>query len=327
MVKWKCFPVQIISLIYLTASWLWRFCLVWWGLYKISLTQPCFPHSLLAAANQHLPSPPFYAHSHCLNVSKISWFPSLSSWRMKNFLGKHFTFLATWELLSKQPKPGLSALPSTPFYIRLLTNNLLSGRREGQKWSCGLSTMLKSFAELAQSFTVNRHECSCWIPHKGKKGLFHPAWTSEWEKAAFLCGWILGSQLVKRTNFPSQQVRQGNCPLTQGGSCQNKHVGDNVSQLVFSLLFLLYLFPTSPIQAFPELYVPAATHRLCTKHWCGWMRAHDSPLENRSIVIMAVGDPVLRSSRVQSCKQIQVGLGLEYVTKHKSELFTQIFQT
>lgn len=85
---------------------------------------------------------------------------------------------------------------------------------------------------------------------KGSKGLFPLPGPQNGRRATFLCGWILGSQLVKRSNFLSQRVRQGNCPLTQGGSCQNKHIRDNVSQLVFSLLFLLYLFPTSPIRHF-----------------------------------------------------------------------------
>lgn len=63
------------------------------------------------------------------NVSKFTWFPSLPSWRRRNFLGKHFTFLATRELLV-QPKPCRRALSSAPFCIPLLTNYLLSRRED-----------------------------------------------------------------------------------------------------------------------------------------------------------------------------------------------------
>ncbi len=66
------------------------------------------------------------------NVSKLSWFPSLSSWRRRNFLGKRLTFLATREL-RVQPKPGCFALSSAPVCIRLWTNNLLSGREGGRE--------------------------------------------------------------------------------------------------------------------------------------------------------------------------------------------------
>lgn len=129
---------------------------------------------------------------------------------------------------------------------------------------CGLPTLLKSFAELAWSFTVHGHALNAHVEFltKGRKVCFPLPGPQNGREARFLCGWILGSQLVTIFNFLSQQVRRGNCPLTQGGSCQNKHIWDSVSQLVFSLSFLLYLFPTSPIQAFPELYVPAVTHRL-----------------------------------------------------------------
>lgn len=212
------------------------------------------------------------------NVSKFSWFPSLPSWRRRNFLGKRFTFLATRELLV-QLKPGCFALPSAPLLHSVVDQQPVLWEA-GQDWSCGLPTVLKSFAELSHNgHALNAHVESLI---KGRKLCFPLPGPPNGRKARFLCGWILGSLLEKRSHFMSQQVRQGNCPLTQGGSCQNKHIGDNVSQLVFSLLFLLYLFPTSPIQAFPELHVPAATQRpFQTKTlWRGWMRAHDRPSNN-----------------------------------------------
>lgn len=72
----------------------------------------------------------------------------------------------------------------------------------------------------------------CWIPHKGKNPP-PKKWTSECEKVQILMWVDTGSPWVESSGFLIQQTRQGNCPLTQGGSCQNKHFGDNVSQLIF----------------------------------------------------------------------------------------------
>lgn len=181
------------------------------------------------------------------NVSKFSWFPSMSSWRRRNFLGKRFTFLATRELLVEL-KPGSFGLSSTPFCIMLLTNNLLSGRG-------GVVVLELQTADPVEEFCLTGPEracaeCSCWIPHKGKKGLFPPAWTSVCEKGQILVWVDTGSLLVKRSNFPIQQVRQGNRPPTQGGSCQNKHIGDNVSQLAFLSCSFSTYFPPLPFRHF-----------------------------------------------------------------------------
>ena len=68
-----------------------------------------------------------------------------------------------------------------------------------------------------------------------KSFCFPPTGPQNVRKARYLCGWILGSLLVKSSNFLIQQMRQGNCPPTLGGSCQNNHTGDNVSPLYISL--------------------------------------------------------------------------------------------
>lgn len=155
---------------------------------------------------------------------------------------------------------------------------------------------------------------------KGRKVCFPPREPQYGSEARFLCGRILGSLLVKRSSFLSQQVRRGKCPLIQGGSRQNKHTGDGVSQLVFSLLFLHCLFPSSPIQAFPELYIPAAAahaplflkQNIYDSDEGENMTAH---FKTRSFVIMAVGDPVLHSSRVCSCKQTQTGCTVIFISQ------------
>lgn len=124
-----------------------------------------------------------------IHVSKCSWFPSLSSCRRRNFLEKRFTFLATRELLV-QLKPGCFALSSAPLSSNLLlTINSLAGR--GGRWR--LELWMAHLFEICSTARAPQWagcaECSCWIPHKGKKGLFPPDWTSECEKGQILV-WV-----------------------------------------------------------------------------------------------------------------------------------------
>lgn len=129
------------------------------------------------------------------NVSKFSWFPSLSSWRRRNFLGKRFTFLATRELLV-QLKPGCFALPQPPLYMLLLTNNLLPGSG-GRIGSVDCLPRWKVFAELAQSFTANGHVLNAHVEFltKGRKVSFPLPGPQNVRKARLLCGWIGGLRL------------------------------------------------------------------------------------------------------------------------------------
>lgn len=251
------------------------------------------------------------------NVSKFSWFPSLSSWRRRNFLGKRFTFLATRELLV-QLKLGCFSLSSAPFCILLLTNNLLPGRGG---WGAGLELWIahpvEKFCWLAWSFAVSRHVLNAHVEFltKGRKVCFPLPGPQNVRKARYLCGWILGSLLVKRSNFLIQQVRRGNCPLTQGGSCQNKHIGDNVSQLVFLSCSFSTYFPPLPFRHFLSCMCQQQHRDHYFRHktrWWGWMRAHDRAFEN--IVIMAVRDPVLLFSTAYSYRQTQVMCSYVYPT-------------
>lgn len=232
-------------------------------------------------------------------VSKFSWFPSLLSWRRRNFLGKHSTFLATRELLV-QLKSASFSLVSVPFSLPLLTNNLLSGTEPGfELW---IVHSIEKFCWIGPELYGDQActECSCWMSHKGKKGLFPPAWTSVWERGQILLWADTGVSASEEIQLPepaSQQARRGKCPLIQGGSCQNKHTGDSVSQLIFSLLFLHCLFPTSPSEAFPELYMPAATQTplFQTQNIYDvdeWENMTDR-FKTWRFVIMAVWNPVL----------------------------------
>lgn len=205
----------------------------------------------------------------------------------------------SWQLEScwcnwNQPPSVWFQYPS-PFRCWLTTCSL----ERSQDLSCGLSTLLKSFAELALSFMVIRHALNAHVEclTKGRKVCFPLRGPQYGSEARFFCGRILGSLLVKRSSFLSQQARRGKCPLIQGGSCQNKHTGDSVSQLIFSLLFLHCLFPTSPSEAFPELYMPAATQTLLFQtqniyEVDEWENMTDR-FKTWRFVIMAVWNPVL----------------------------------
>lgn len=221
----------------------------------------CCSH-ILIEAGQSAPSLPFLSSILPLKCVKISWFPSLLSYRRRNFLSKHFTFLETGELLV-QPGPVCFALLSVHYSNVLVANKQLSGKGwKGGGQDCTPSW--KVFAELAQTLSsANGHALSAHAEFltKGRKVCFPLLGPHIGRTARVLCGWILGSQLVKRSNFLRRRVKWGNCPVIQRRSYQNKHIRDKFSLFVFffSLPFPLYLFPTSPVQAFPQL-LPAATH-------------------------------------------------------------------
>lgn len=241
-------------------------------------------------------------------MSKFSWFPSLLSWRRRNFLGKRFTFLAARELLVKS-KPGSSLCPSAPFCIQLLTNNLgLVGQSwGGGVWSCRLSTFGRT-----ESCTVNGDALNAYAEFLPKRRevcfpLFGP---QIGRKARFLCGWIQGSRLVTRSNFLSQQVRRGNGALTQGGSCQNKHIWDIVSHLIFTLELALLISHLSHAGISWAVCASSNTQTIIadTKQWRGWMRAHDGPFENTKHCHNGSQEMPSYSSRVWGCKQAQVAV-------------------
>ncbi len=217
------------------------------------------------------------------NVSKFSWFSSMSSCRRRNFLGKRFTFLAARDLLV-QSKAGCISLSPACFCI-LLTNNLFSGRGGGKGLKQRIALPSERFCWLAQSAVVNGHVLSAHVEFltKGRKVCFPLPGPQNVRKARYLCGWILGSQLVKRSNFLIEQMRQGNGPLTQGGSCQNKHIGDSASQSVFLSCSFSTYFPPLPFRHFLSCMCQQQhrghyfTHKT---QWCGWMRTHDRSFEN-----------------------------------------------
>lgn len=137
-----------------------------------------------------------------------------------------------------------------------------------------MSYPLRSLAKLVQSFIVNGHVLSAHVEFltKRRKVCFPLPGPQNVRKARYLCGWILGSLLVERSNFLIQQVRQGNCPLTEGGSCQNKHMGDSVSRLIFLSCSFSTYFPPLPFRHFLSCMCQRQhrDHYFRHKtHWCG----------------------------------------------------------
>lgn len=130
--------------------------LIW--LYALS----CCSH-ILIEADKSAPSHSCLSSILPLKCVKISWFPSLLSYSRRNFLLKHFTFLATGGLLV-QPQPVCFSLLSVYY-----SNMLVALWKRGGGQDCTPSW--KVFAELVCRERACA-KCSCWIPHKGKKGLF-----------------------------------------------------------------------------------------------------------------------------------------------------------
>lgn len=132
-------------------------------------------------------------------------FPSWSSWRRRNFLGKHFTFLASAEVL--QPKPGCSVqslflglgfllLASQPSSIRWSDTRL-----DRQQLHIDLYFSLKE--ESSAPFSgLTRHD-RLW------------------------CGWIRSAS--QGSSFLSLRRRHVMVPWQR----QDKHVGDKVSGITF----------------------------------------------------------------------------------------------
>lgn len=182
--------------------------------------------------------------------------------------------------------------PQPPFEFRCWPTTC------SQDWSCGLPTLLKSFAEPAQSFTANVLNVHVEFVTNRRKVCFPLHGPQNVRKARFLCGWILGSLRVKSSNFLIQQARQGNCPLTQGGSCHNKHVRDNVSELTFLSCSCSTYFPPLPFRHFLSCMCQQATQKplFQTQNIVVWMNESTRQTIWKHFVIIAARDPVLHSS-------------------------------
>lgn len=197
------------------------------------------------------------------NVSKFSWFPSMSSWR-RNFLGNT---LHSWRLKScwcSQSKAALLRL-QPPFVFCCWPTTLLSGMGLGQDCSCGYTPHPQAiifflpnselYSEQAcaedcvEFLTKARKVCSPWLD----------LWM--WERPDTCVGGCWGpcswraptSWSNKRDEETVLWHREDPVKITDWGQCLRTHIS--------LLFFFSTLFPTSPIQAFPELYVPAATQR------------------------------------------------------------------
>lgn len=159
------------------------------------------------------------------NVSKSSRFPSLSSWRRRNFLGKRFTFLASEEVL--QPKPGCFVLS---FYILLLIQQP-PDKAGGSIGAARIlppppASLLKRHGTLPGTFA---RRLSNFSPREERsitpfQNLILGERSGRW------CGWILEISARQQLQLPDP-TNKTRKRRSDTGFCQNKHVGDNVSQL------------------------------------------------------------------------------------------------
>lgn len=160
----------------------------------------------------------------------------------------------SWQLESCWCSWSQAALlrPQPPFVFCCWPTTCALGGEGVRIGAADSSPRWKVLPNWPRSFTVNGHVLNAHVEFltKGRNVCFPLPGPQNVRKARYLCGWILGSLLVKRSNFLIQQVRQGNCSLTQGGSCQNKHIGDNVSQLIFLSCFFSTYFPPLPFRHF-----------------------------------------------------------------------------
>lgn len=171
--------------------------------------------ALLRSLSDSLPLPKM-----CQNSSR---FPSPSSWRRRNFLGKHFRI------------PGICGgaaakarlLCSLFLYAALGTTALLTG---GRKQDRALS--VSTSADATPSFTKNSRASTVGLLPEGRKVCSPFSGPHIRRKDGRWCGWILeistGQQL--QLPDPTNKTRK-RCSDT--GFCQNKHLGDNVSQPTF----------------------------------------------------------------------------------------------
>lgn len=236
------------------------------------------------------------------NVSKFSWFPSMSSWRRRNFLGKRFTFLATRELLVEL-KPGSFGLSSTPFCIMLLTNNLLSGRG-------GVVGLELQTADPVEEFCLTGPEracaeCSCWIPHKEKKDLFPLPGPQYVRKARYLCGWIPGLYLWRDSTSWSNKWGKETVLWHREDPVKINALGTVSLNRRFSLVLSLLISHLSHSGISWAVCASSKTETIIseTKH-SGvdeWEHMTDH-LKTWSIIIKAARYAVLQSSTVWWCK-------------------------
>lgn len=146
----------------------------------------------------------------CVKILSVSFLAFLEE---EEFPWEAFHILGNWRAAGAA-EARLLQRALRPF-LMLLISNLLSGRKEGgQNWSCGLPTLLKSFAELVQSSASMCRMLMLNSSQREERFCFPLRGPQNGRKARFLCGRILGSQLVERSSFLSQQVRRGNASDT-----------------------------------------------------------------------------------------------------------------
>lgn len=148
-------------------------------------------------------------------------------------------------------------LHSCPYYSSILSPGLFlysSVCQPFSHWEAAQMEFLTSSAEVHRILSLARSLCPgqrC-IPHKGKKSLVSPARTSEMGARPGSCVGGYGESRAGRLWHREDTVKIS----TSGHSLAS----------AFLSSFCSSCFPTSPIQAFPELRAPNATKRHFTAH-------------------------------------------------------------
>lgn len=122
-------------------------------------------------------------------------------------------------------------LHSCPYYSSILSPGLFlysSVCQPFSHWEAAQMEFLTSSAEVHRILSLALSRPALHSSQREEKFGFPGADLRNGSASRFLCGWIWG--------------KQGRQALTQGGYCQNKHIG-TLARLGFSLLFLLQLFP------------------------------------------------------------------------------------
>lgn len=156
---------------------------------------------------------------------KSSRFPSPSSWRRRNFLGKHFHIPGICGGAAAKARQLCSVL----FLCCCRYNSVLEGG--GQEAGSGRSA--SQLLLKRQSFTKNSRASAVGFLPEGRRNVCSPLSGPHlrWKDGRW-CGWILEISAGQQLQLPDPTNKmKKRCSDT--GFCRNKHLGDNASQPAF----------------------------------------------------------------------------------------------
>lgn len=209
------------------------------------------------------------------NVSKLFFFgflPLSSCWR-RNFLGKRFAFLATRKQL---PSQAASLCPQTSFLFCCWPTDCSPGKLSGKEWSRRWWLTSSEVGFLPNTCVEFLTKERTPLLKNGPQNV---------RKSRYLCGWIRGLREWRAPASWSNRRGKETVLWHREDPVKISTLGTMSLNSYFSLVLFLCLFPTSPIQAFPELHVPVATHKrplfqLQNTVTLGWNGANEEPFVN-----------------------------------------------